>query len=140
MNLTTFCEWANWTHLNRWSKTNREDHSVFFVKTHTSSPYSLQMYQALLELIFIHLQIMNIHFHMYAKRGTIKSPPLNMTSLSAILRSSDVATRKKYVNLVDSIKASGGTVHIFSSMHVSGERKYSHFNFLANSCVLCGIV
>ncbi|XP_057764603.1 protein PELOTA 1 [Salvia miltiorrhiza] len=39
-----------------------------------------------------------------------------------LFRSSDVATRKKYVNLVDSIKASGGTVHIFSSMHVSGEQ------------------
>ncbi|KAH6773738.1 Eukaryotic release factor 1 family protein [Perilla frutescens var. frutescens] len=39
-----------------------------------------------------------------------------------LFRSSDVATRKKYVNLVDSVKASGGTVHIFSSMHVSGEQ------------------
>ncbi|KAL1537485.1 CDP-diacylglycerol--glycerol-3-phosphate 3-phosphatidyltransferase [Salvia divinorum] len=39
-----------------------------------------------------------------------------------LFRSSDVATRKRYVSLVDSIKASGGTVHIFSSMHVSGEQ------------------
>ncbi|KAL1560175.1 CDP-diacylglycerol--glycerol-3-phosphate 3-phosphatidyltransferase [Salvia divinorum] len=39
-----------------------------------------------------------------------------------LFRSSDVATRKKYVNFVDSIKASGGTVLIFSSMHVSGEQ------------------
>lgn len=38
-------------------------------------------------------------------------------------RSSDVATRQKYVNLVDSVKASGGSAHIFSSMHVSGERE-----------------
>ncbi|KAK1403653.1 The messenger RNA surveillance factor Pelota [Heracleum sosnowskyi] len=39
-----------------------------------------------------------------------------------LFRSSDVATRKKYVNLVDSVKNSGGTAHIFSSMHVSGEQ------------------
>lgn len=30
--------------------------------------------------------------------------------------------RKKYVNLVNSVKGSGGTVHIFSSMHASGEQ------------------
>lgn len=52
-----------------------------------------------------------------------------MTYHFAILRSSDVVTRKRYVNLVESVKASGGTVHIFSSMHVSGERKYSGFGF-----------
>ncbi|KAL0918675.1 hypothetical protein M5K25_010698 [Dendrobium thyrsiflorum] len=34
----------------------------------------------------------------------------------------DVSARKKYVNLVDSVKNSGGSVHIFSSMHVSGEQ------------------
>ncbi|KAH9670895.1 protein PELOTA 1 [Citrus sinensis] len=35
---------------------------------------------------------------------------------------SDIATRQKYVNLVTSVKDSGGTAHIFSSMHVSGEQ------------------
>ncbi|KAG8390819.1 hypothetical protein BUALT_Bualt01G0123200 [Buddleja alternifolia] len=39
-----------------------------------------------------------------------------------LFRSSDIATRKKYVNLVESVKDSGGTAHIFSSMHVSGEQ------------------
>ncbi|XP_051130882.1 protein PELOTA 1 [Andrographis paniculata] len=39
-----------------------------------------------------------------------------------LFRSADIATRQKYVNLVDSVKASGGTVHIFSSMHTSGEQ------------------
>ncbi|RWR74541.1 protein PELOTA 1 isoform X1 [Cinnamomum micranthum f. kanehirae] len=39
-----------------------------------------------------------------------------------LLRSSDVGTRKKYVNLVDSVKAGGGNVHIFSTMHPSGEQ------------------
>ncbi|KAK4590256.1 hypothetical protein RGQ29_020695 [Quercus rubra] len=39
-----------------------------------------------------------------------------------LFRNSDVATGKKYANLVDSAKDSGGTVHIFSSLHVSGEQ------------------
>ena len=39
-------------------------------------------------------------------------------------RNNDITQRQKYVNLVDSVRDSGGTVHIFSSMHVSGERKY----------------
>ncbi|KXJ82084.1 hypothetical protein RP20_CCG015627 [Aedes albopictus] len=34
----------------------------------------------------------------------------------------DVATRKEYVQLVDSVRDSGGEVKIFSSMHVSGEQ------------------
>ncbi|WOL17941.1 protein PELOTA 1 isoform X3 [Canna indica] len=39
-----------------------------------------------------------------------------------LFRNSDVATRQKYVKLVESVKDIGGTVHIFSSMHVSGEQ------------------
>ncbi|OMO92939.1 Translation release factor pelota-like protein [Corchorus capsularis] len=39
-----------------------------------------------------------------------------------LFRNSDIATRQKYVNLVNSVKNSGGTAHIFSSMHVSGEQ------------------
>lgn len=39
-----------------------------------------------------------------------------------LFRSADIATRQKYVNLVKSVKDSGGTAHIFSSMHVSGEQ------------------
>ena len=42
-------------------------------------------------------------------------------------RNADLAARRKYVNLVDSVKASGGTVHVFSSLHVSGEREYYCF-------------
>ncbi|GFS30157.1 eukaryotic release factor 1 (eRF1) family protein [Actinidia rufa] len=44
-----------------------------------------------------------------------------------LFRSSDVVTRQKYVNFVNSVKHSGGTALVFSSMHVSGERKYSFF-------------
>ncbi|KAL5836820.1 hypothetical protein ACOSQ3_013989 [Xanthoceras sorbifolium] len=39
-----------------------------------------------------------------------------------LFRNADVVTRKKYVNLVNSVKNSGGTAHVFSSMHVSGEQ------------------
>ncbi|XP_073020833.1 protein PELOTA 1 [Primulina eburnea] len=39
-----------------------------------------------------------------------------------LFRNSDIPTRQRYVNLVDSVKNSGGTTHIFSSMHVSGEQ------------------
>nr|CAD1839143.1 unnamed protein product [Ananas comosus var. bracteatus] len=42
--------------------------------------------------------------------------------IDTLFRNSDVATRQKYVYLVESVKDSGGTVHIFSSMHVSGEQ------------------
>lgn len=39
-----------------------------------------------------------------------------------LFRCQDVATRKEYVRLVDSVRESGGEVKIFSSMHVSGEQ------------------
>lgn len=39
-----------------------------------------------------------------------------------LFRCQDVATRKEYVQLVDSVRDSGGEVKIFSSMHVSGEQ------------------
>jgi hypothetical protein len=37
-------------------------------------------------------------------------------------RNADILTRRKYVELIESVKNAGGTAHIFSSMHVSGER------------------
>ncbi|CDO99954.1 unnamed protein product [Coffea canephora] len=37
-------------------------------------------------------------------------------------KSSDIEARQKYANLVKSVKESGGTAYIFSSMHVSGEQ------------------
>ena len=39
------------------------------------------------------------------------------------LRSADIRTRQKYVTLVEGVKDGGGTVRVFSSLHVSGERK-----------------
>ena len=44
----------------------------------------------------------------------------------ALFRSRDLAERKKFVNIVDSVKENMGTVRIFSSLHISGERK-THF-------------
>ncbi|KAJ8763776.1 hypothetical protein K2173_003558 [Erythroxylum novogranatense] len=39
-----------------------------------------------------------------------------------LFRNVDIPTRQKYISLVNSVKDSGGTAHIFSSMHASGEQ------------------
>ncbi|XP_026864995.1 protein pelota homolog [Electrophorus electricus] len=39
-----------------------------------------------------------------------------------LFRHQDIATRSRYVRLVDSVRDNGGTVRIFSSLHVSGEQ------------------
>lgn len=39
-----------------------------------------------------------------------------------LFRADDVKVRRKYVNLVEQVRESGGTVFIFSSMHVSGQQ------------------
>jgi len=39
-----------------------------------------------------------------------------------LFRNSDVKTRRKYVQLVESVRESGGQVYVFSSMHVSGQQ------------------
>lgn len=39
-----------------------------------------------------------------------------------LFRAANIATRNKYVSLVDSVKENGGIVHIFSSLHPSGEQ------------------
>jgi len=40
----------------------------------------------------------------------------------SLLRSSDVKTRAKWVSLVESVRGANGAVHIFSTMHVSGQQ------------------
>lgn len=40
----------------------------------------------------------------------------------ALFRTNDVAARRGWVALVDSVRGGGGDVHIFSSAHVSGEQ------------------
>lgn len=39
-----------------------------------------------------------------------------------LFRNSNVKTRRKYVDLVESVREAGGQVYIFSSMHVSGQQ------------------
>ncbi|XP_055522150.1 protein pelota homolog [Leucoraja erinacea] len=39
-----------------------------------------------------------------------------------LFRSQDIAKRSRYVRLVDSVRDNGGTVRMFSSLHVSGEQ------------------
>ncbi|KAL7580219.1 hypothetical protein ACA910_012964 [Epithemia clementina (nom. ined.)] len=39
-----------------------------------------------------------------------------------LFRSSGVKTRRRYVNLVESVREKGGQVYIFSSLHVSGQQ------------------
>mmetsp|Transcript_40605 Transcript_40605/g.86486 ORF Transcript_40605/g.86486 Transcript_40605/m.86486 type:complete len:420 (-) Transcript_40605:184-1443(-) len=39
-----------------------------------------------------------------------------------LFRSPDILTRKKYVQLVESVRERGGTVYVFSTMHVSGQQ------------------
>jgi protein pelota len=41
----------------------------------------------------------------------------------SLFRSKDLAERKRYVSIVDRVKDNRGEVKIFSSLHVSGERK-----------------
>ncbi|CAK4653643.1 hypothetical protein LEN26_011169 [Aphanomyces euteiches] len=40
----------------------------------------------------------------------------------ALFRSQDIATRRKYVSLVENVRENGGQVRVFSSLHVSGEK------------------
>ncbi len=39
-----------------------------------------------------------------------------------LFRNIDFVKRRRYIDLVDSVKFSGGEVRLFSSMHASGER------------------
>jgi protein pelota len=41
----------------------------------------------------------------------------------SLFRAADIATRRKYIELVEGVRAAGGTVFVFSTLHVSGERK-----------------
>lgn len=62
----------------------------------------------------------------YGKKHVIKAAEAQAIETLLIsdnlFRCQDVATRKEYVQLVDSVRDSGGEVKIFSSMHVSGEQ------------------
>ncbi|KAI8982685.1 pelota-like protein [Pilobolus umbonatus] len=58
------------------------------------------------------------HVLMANERGAIRTLLLT----DELFRSSDIATRKQYVALVEAVRAQGGLVYVFSSMHPSGEQ------------------
>ena len=51
-----------------------------------------------------------------------------------VCRSADVPTRQRYVRLVEAVKDGGGTVRVFSSLHVSGERMYNAHSLYFTLC------
>ncbi|CAG8666815.1 19844_t:CDS:10 [Dentiscutata erythropus] len=58
------------------------------------------------------------HVRKAEERGAIGTLLLS----DELFRSADIPTRKKYINLVESVRSIGGKVLIFSSLHVSGEQ------------------
>nr|GLL27860.1 protein PELOTA 1 [Ipomoea trifida] len=101
--------------------------------THRSSPLcmSLENVQALKDFFNM---LSNVRFHPCSdpdracygpKHVEVANERMAIQTLlitDEVFRNSDVATRQKYANLVKAVKSSGGTTHIFSSMHVSGEQ------------------
>eukprot|EP00158_Paraphelidium_tribonemae_P004767 Partr_v1_DN26958_c0_g1_i10_m7030 putative pelota homolog len=59
------------------------------------------------------------HVSKAAEMGAISTLLLT----DSLFRSPDVVTRKKHIALADHCKKMGATVHIFSSLHTSGERE-----------------
>lgn len=53
-----------------------------------------------------------------------------------LFRSEDFVLRKKYVDLVESVRAHNGEVFVFSTLHVSGDRKFRLSIILPFSYVL----
>ena len=58
--------------------------------------------------------------HVVAADANLAVDTLMVTD--TLFKSCDVATRKKYVALTESVRAHGGVVRVFSSLHVSGEQ------------------
>lgn len=59
------------------------------------------------------------HVHKANDRGAIGT----LLVTDELFRSADIKTRKKFVSLVEQVRAQNGSVYVFSSMHPSGERK-----------------
>ena len=68
-----------------------------------------------------HTHTHNTHTHIHTHTHThVHTHTLLLCSYN---RSADIPTRQRYICLVESVKENGGTVRIFSSLHVSGEHK-----------------
>ena len=63
------------------------------------------------------------HIHKALDMGAIGTLMLTDT----LFRASDLTTRKLYIHIVEQVRSQGGKVLLFSSLHVSGERKF--FNY-----------
>jgi protein pelota len=59
-----------------------------------------------------------LHVFMANEQGAVDS----LLVTDELFRSSDIATRKQYVHLVEKVRENGGKVYIFSSLHVSGSQ------------------
>jgi len=55
-------------------------------------------------------------------RGAIRT----LLVSDSLFRSEDIATRRKYIKMVEDVRSMGKVALIFSSLHASGERKISH--------------
>ena len=53
-----------------------------------------------------------------AERGAVET----LLLLDELIRSRDAVQRKRHIELVELVRAAGGHVHIFSSLHISGEQ------------------
>jgi protein pelota len=57
----------------------------------------------------------------FVRRAVEEKAVASLLVTDGLFRSADVATRKRYVQLVEEVEAGGGAVHVFSSLHPSGE-------------------
>ncbi|KAJ3399675.1 hypothetical protein HDV05_001655, partial [Chytridiales sp. JEL 0842] len=58
------------------------------------------------------------HVNLATQKGAVETCMVS----DGLFRSSDIETRRKYIQLVENIRALGGTVLVFSSLHTSGEQ------------------
>ena len=58
------------------------------------------------------------------RKSSVKGKTTCNWCYSDLCRSADLPTRQRYVALVESVRDNGGTIRIFSSLHLSGEREW----------------
>ncbi len=58
----------------------------------------------------------------HVERATEAGAVDNLLVSDALFRAQDVATRRRYVALVENVRSAGGKSFVFSSMHISGEQ------------------
>ncbi len=58
----------------------------------------------------------------HVERASESGAVENLLVSDALFRAQDVATRRRYVVLVENVRSTGGKTFVFSSMHISGEQ------------------